>query len=184
MPGPVFLSGDEVTLRPPEREDLDAIHEWMNDPRVWRPALDSKPMNAELGEEFFKNVLTTEDGVQLLACVDEDPIGHVSLTGTQYGPTATDRARGRELAYHLDPEFHGRGYGTDATSTLLQYAFEDLNLRRVEANVGAFNDASIALLESLGFEREGARREAAYYRGDYYDMLTYGLLREEWDGSD
>jgi RimJ/RimL family protein N-acetyltransferase len=66
---------------------------------------------------------------------------------------------------------------------LVQYGFEDLNLKRIEANVGAFNDASQGLLESLGFEREGARRNAAYYRGDYYDMLTYGLLREEWDGA-
>jgi RimJ/RimL family protein N-acetyltransferase len=182
MPGPIFLSGDEVTLRPPEREDFDAIRTWINDPRVWRPALDAKPMNAELGEEFFENVLTTEDDVHCLVCVDEKPIGHVSLIGTEYGPTATDRARGMELAYHLDPDYHGRGYGKDATSTLVQYAFEDLNLRRLTARVGAFNDASIGLLESLGFEREGSRREAAFYRGDYYDMHTYGLLREEWDG--
>ena len=183
MPGPVFLSGENVTLRPPEREDLDAIQEWMNDPRVWRPALDALPMNADLAEEFFENVLTTEDDVKLVVCADDEPIGIVSLTGSQYGPTATDRARGMELAYHLDPDVHGQGYGSDAASAVVQYGFEDLNLRRIEADVGAFNDASRGLLESLGFEEEGARREAAYYRGDYHDMITYGLLREEWDGA-
>jgi RimJ/RimL family protein N-acetyltransferase len=183
MPGPVFLSGDSVTLRPPEREDLDAIRQWMNDPRVWRPALDAKPMTADLAEEFFERALTTEDDVKLVVCADDEPIGIVSLTGTKYGPTATDRARRMELAYYLDPDVHGRGYGSEATSLLVQYGFEDLNLKRIEADVGAFNDASQELLESLGFEREGARRNAAYYRGDYYDMLTYGLLREEWDGA-
>jgi len=200
MPGPAFLSGDRVTLRPPEREDLDEIREWMNHPDVWRPALGPNPMNGELGEEFFENVLTTEDDVILLACVDEQsesteqgrgeaassvdeaPIGQVSLVATEYGPTDTDRARRMELGYHLHPDYHGRGYGAEAVRLLVQFAFEDLNLRRVEADVGAFNDASVGLLESLGFQREGARREAAYYRGDYYDMLTYGLLREEWDG--
>jgi RimJ/RimL family protein N-acetyltransferase len=182
MPGPAFLSGDRVTLRPPEREDLDAIREWMNHTGVWRPALGPNPMNGELGEQFFEDVLTTEDDVILLVCVDESPIGQVSLVATEYGPTDTDRARRMELGYHLHPDHHGQGYGAEAVRLLVQFAFEDLNLRRVEADVGAFNDASVGLLESLGFQREGARREAAYYRGDYYDMLTYGLLREEWDG--
>jgi ribosomal-protein-alanine N-acetyltransferase len=186
MPGPVFLSGDRVTLRPPEREDLPAIQAWMNDPDLWRPALDAKPMNADLAEEFFETTLTTEDDVKLVVCVDDadQPIGMVSLTSSQYGPTATHRARSMELAYHLDPDYHGHGYGSEAARVLVQYGFEDLNLRRIEAEAGAFNDASQGLLESLGFQQEGVRREAAYYRGDYYDMLLYGLMREEWaDGS-
>jgi ribosomal-protein-alanine N-acetyltransferase len=183
MPGPVFLSGDRVTLRPTESEDLDAVREWVNDPRVWRPAMDAKPMNADLAEEFFETVLTTEDDVHCTICVDDEPVGHATLTGSQYGPTSTDRARSMELAYYLDPDLHGEGYGSEGAGLLVQYAFEDLNLRRIEAGVGEFNDASIGLLESLGFEREGSRREAAYYRGDYYDMHMYGLLREEWDGT-
>jgi ribosomal-protein-alanine N-acetyltransferase len=181
MPGPTFLSGDRVTLRPPERDDLDVIQAWMNDPALWRPALDAKPMNGDLAEQFFETTLTTEDDVKVLACVDEEPIGMVSLTSSQYGPTATDRARSMELAYHLDPDYHGQGYGSEAAGLLVEYGFEDLNLRRIEAEAGAFNDASMGLLESLGFEQEGTRREAAFYRGDYYDMVTYGLLREDWD---
>jgi ribosomal-protein-alanine N-acetyltransferase len=202
MPGPVFLSGDRVALRPPEREDLDAVQRWMNDPELWRPALDAFPMNGDLAEEFFETTLTTEDDVKLVVCVDDqreataqtsgeaassvddsdEPVGMVSLTASQYGPTATDRARSMELAYHLDPDFHGEGYGSEAAELVVEYGFTDLNLNRIEAEAGAFNDASQALLESLGFQREGARRDAAYYRGDYYDMVLYGLLREEWDG--
>jgi|AntDeeMetagen285_2_1112576.scaffolds.fasta_scaffold07769_1 RimJ/RimL family protein N-acetyltransferase len=182
MPAPVFLSGDRVTLRPTEREDLDAIREWMNDPAVWRPALDAKPMNGDLAEEYFERVLVTEDEVHVTVCVDEVPVGHANLTTSQYGPTATERARSVELAYHLGSDHHGQGYGSEAAALLVQYAFEDWNMRRVFARAGDFNDASKALLESLGFQREGARREAAYYRGDYYDMVLYGLLRGEWDG--
>ena len=181
MPGPVFLSGDRVTLRPTEREDLDAIREWVNDPAVWRPAMDAKPMNGDLAEEFFETVLTTEDDVHVTVCADDEPVGHAALTTSKYGPTATERARSVELAYYLDPDHHGQGYGSEAAALIVQYAFEDWNMRRVFARAGDFNDASRGLLESLGFQREGVRREAAYYRGDYYDMLTYGLLREEWE---
>jgi RimJ/RimL family protein N-acetyltransferase len=51
----------------------------------------------------------------------------------------------------------------------------------LSACVGSFNGASIGLLESLGFEHEGTRREAAWYRGEYHDMLCYGLLLGEWE---
>ena len=180
MPGPVFLEGDTVTLRPIEEEDIEFIQHCMNDPQVWRPALDINPMNHEQGAEFFENVISDADGVQCLICDNEQPLGVVSLTGSQYGPGETDRSRAAELAYYLASEQHGLGYGSDAAARMIQYAFEDRNLRRVSACVGSFNDASIGLLESLGFEHEGTLREAAWFRGEYHAMLCYGLLREEW----
>jgi ribosomal-protein-alanine N-acetyltransferase len=184
MPGPTFLTGDTVTLRPVEREDMDFIQRVMNDPSVWRPALDINPMNDQLAAEFFEDVLTTEGDVHCLVCHDDEPVGHVSLSESQYGPSETSRARSAELAYWIAPEHHGEGYGFDATRRLVEYAFTDRNLRRLSAYPGAFNDASIALLESLGFEREGAKREAAWYKGEYHDMLCYGLLRSEWQKSE
>lgn len=54
MPGPVFLEGETITLRPIEEEDVEFIQRCMNDPRVWRPSLDINPMNDNLASEFFK----------------------------------------------------------------------------------------------------------------------------------
>ncbi|WP_267643338.1 GNAT family N-acetyltransferase [Haloarchaeobius amylolyticus] len=180
MPGPVFLEGDTVTLRPVEEEDMEFVQRVMNDPAVWRPALDVNPMNDNLTTEFFETVLTTEEDVHCLVCQEDQPVGHVSLSESRYGPTETSRARSAELAYWIAPEHHGEGYGSDAAGRMVEYAFVDRNLRRLEAHVGGFNDASAALLESLGFEHEGTQREAAWYQGEYHDMLLYGLLRSEW----
>lgn len=184
MPGPVFLQGDIVTLRPVERGDMEFIQRCMNDPRVWRPALDINPMNRELGDEFFEEVLSTEANVHCLAWDDTEPLGLVSLTESQYGPDETSRSRAAELAYWFAPEHHGQGYGSDAADRMIQYAFEDRNLRRIGARCGSFNDASTGLLESLGFEHEGTLREAAWFRGEYHDILWYGLLRENWRESE
>jgi len=180
MPGPVFLEGAAVTLRPIEEADIEFVQRCMNDPRVWRPALDIGPMNRKQGTEFFENVLSGDDGVHCLVCDGEEPLGIVSLTRSQHGPDETARARAAELAYYLAPERHGEGYGSDAAARMVQYAFEDRNLRRVSARCGSFNDASIGLLESLGFEHEGTLREAAWFRGEYHDMHWYGLLRADW----
>ncbi|MGM0605209.1 MAG: GNAT family N-acetyltransferase [Halobacteriota archaeon] len=184
MPGPVFLEGDSVTLRPIERDDIEFVQRVMNDPTVWRPALDANPMNATLAAEFFETILTTERDVYCVVCHDGDPVGYVSVSESEYGPTETARSRAGELAYWIAPAHHGRGYGSDAANRIVEYAFTDRNLRRLSAHVGAFNDASIALLESLGFEREGTQREAAWYRGEYHDMHWYGLLRSEWQRRD
>lgn len=180
MPGPVFLEGETVTLRPVEEEDIEFIQRCMNDPQVWRPALDIDPMNREQGTEFFENVISDADAVKCLVCEGEEPLGIVSLMESQYGPDETRRSRAAELAYYLAPDHHGQGYGSDAAARMVQYAFEDRNLRRISARCGRFNDASAGLLESLGFEHEGTLREAAWFRGEYHDTLWYGLLREEW----
>lgn len=183
MPGPIFLEGEEVTLRPIEEEDLEFVQRCMNHPQIWRPALDINPMNRVQGSEFFENVISDTDGVKCLVC-DDEPVGFVSLTESRYGPDETSRARSAELAYWIAPEQHGNGYGSDAAERLIQYAFEDRNLRRVKARLGGFNDASRALLESLGFKHEGTLREASWYRGEYHDMLVYGLLRKDWLASE
>ena len=180
MPGPIFLEGETVTLRPVESEDTEFIQRIMNDPTVWRPALDVDPMNYEQAEEFINNVAGGSDGVHCLVCADGEQRGFMSLGTSQYGPDETTRSRDAELAYWIAPEHQGQGYGSDAAARMIQYAFEDRNLRRISARLGSFNKASAGLLESLGFVHEGTLREAAWYRGEYHDMLWYGLLREEW----
>jgi len=182
MTGPVFLQGEAVTLRPVEREDVAFLRRAMNDARVWRPALDVDPMNAEQATAFFENTILDSADVHCLACDGEEPLGVLSLSSSMCGPDGTARFRAAELAYRFAPEHRGQGFGSDAAARMVQYAFEDRNLRRLGARVGSFNDASIGLLESLGFAHEGTLRQAAWYRGEYHDMLRYGLLRENWSG--
>ena len=129
MPGPIFLEGDEVTLRPVEDEDVEFVQRCVNDPCVWRPALDSTPMNHEQGMEFFEDVLSDEGSVHCLACDGEKRLGIVSLTGTEYGPGATDRSRAAEIAYYLAPEHHGQGYGSDAVGEELGEQFREPDAR-------------------------------------------------------
>ena len=74
----------------------------------------------------------------------------------------------------------GQGYGTEAAGLALAFAFDELNLHRVQATVFSTNERSIALFEKLGFQREGVFREFLHRDGDRYDMLLYGLLDREW----
>ena len=80
-----------------------------------------------------------------------------------------------------NPDDWGRGYGTRAAQLGLAFAFDEINLYRVTATVFAYNSRSIALIEKLGFQREGAFRQFIQRDGTRYDMLLYGLLRPEWE---
>jgi RimJ/RimL family protein N-acetyltransferase len=75
-----------------------------------------------------------------------------------------------------------KGYGTEAVGLALGYAFNELNMHRVQVTVFDYNARSMALFEKLGFRREGTYREAIHRDGKRYDMHLYGILRREWDG--
>jgi RimJ/RimL family protein N-acetyltransferase len=89
--------------------------------------------------------------------------------------------RKAELALIILPEEQGKGYGTDALKTIIEYAFNDMNLHRLEGEVIEYNDVSKKVLETLGFKPEGRLREAKYSKGKYWDILRYGLLKNEYE---
>ncbi len=76
-------------------------------------------------------------------------------------------------------EIHqGCGYAKEALRLLLRYAFCEMRLQRVGATVNELNEAGIALLDRIGFKREGRRERMLYTGGEYHDQLILGLLKE------
>ena len=84
------------------------------------------------------------------------------------------------LSVILIEEYQKKGIGEEALKTAIKFAFEKMNLHRLEAEVIAFNEPSKKLVEKLGFRLEGTLREAKYSEGKYWDIYRYGLLRKEY----
>ena len=175
MPGPVFQSGERVTLNTVEEEDLDTFARARSDPDVREPLGIETPGNRDDVEEFFEERISDDDeSYWFTAVVDGEVVGAVVFTEVHESHGVA------ELSYWVLPEHQGEGYGSAAVDRLLAYGFDELRLHRVEADCYATNDGSRGLLESLGFTQEGRFREAAFRRGEYVDVLRYGLLAEEW----
>ncbi len=83
------------------------------------------------------------------------------------------------IGYWLDKEHMGHGIMTRAVHLLAEYAFEALDLQRIEIHVATQNDRSRRIPERLGFTLEGVMRQVQRLRGDYYDHALYALLRED-----
>ncbi|WP_323190255.1 GNAT family protein [Halostella sp. PRR32] len=170
MPGATFLRGETVSLRTVESDDIEFLRDAVNHPDVWRSTLMSTPKNAEQEREFFEEVVSDEDSVDLLVTADDRSVGMVSLN-------AVDEENGvGELGYWIVPDEWGNGYATDAARTLTEYAFDQRRLHRVQARVVAFNDASARVLEKAGFERDGVHREAVFVDGEHRDVVWYARL--------
>ncbi len=80
-----------------------------------------------------------------------------------------------------DPADRRKGYGRQALQLMLRYAFDELNLYRLVAQIPAYNRIAIRLFEGAGFVEEVRRREALHRAGQRWDALEFGLLREEWE---
>jgi RimJ/RimL family protein N-acetyltransferase len=176
-----LLHGDRVRLNGLTSDDLSTIARWYEDADFMR-LYDARPAHprseAELtrwleglqkDKNTFAFAIRTQDSGALVGTVELDEIlwAHgVSGLGIAIG----DRAN------------WGQGYGYEAAQLALAFAFNELNLHRITATVFSYNARSIALLEKLGFQREGAFREFLQRDGKRHDMLLYGLLRREWDG--
>jgi RimJ/RimL family protein N-acetyltransferase len=86
-----------------------------------------------------------------------------------------------EIGYALGRPYWGKGYMQETLRAVLNYAFEVLNLHRIEADVDPRNAASVKTVERLGFQREGYLRERWQVNGEIQDALFYGLIRPDWE---
>ena len=84
-----------------------------------------------------------------------------------------------EIGYALKPEFWGKGYMYEAINKLVSFAFEELKLHSIEANVNPLNEKSKKVLERVGFKKEAYFRENYLFNGKFLDSMIYSLLEKD-----
>jgi ribosomal-protein-serine acetyltransferase len=88
--------------------------------------------------------------------------------------------RRAEIGYWIDKDFEGRGIIVRSCRALIEYAFDELDMNRIEIRCATENARSRAVSERLGFTLEGVLREAEWRHTRFFDMAVYGLLKEDW----
>jgi RimJ/RimL family protein N-acetyltransferase len=173
------ITGDRVRLRRIEESDLDQLYSIFSDPKVMRYWSTLPLESIEEARTLLKEIQTGNEQRTMLkwgvALKETDfLIGTVTLFHLEQ---SQERA---EIGYAQARAYWGQGYIHEALQSLLTYAFEEMKLRRVEADVDPRNAASIKTLERLGFQKEGFLRERWHVGGEIQDALFYGLLEREW----
>jgi RimJ/RimL family protein N-acetyltransferase len=106
--------------------------------------------------------------------------GTPSLVGTCSLFHLVAQCRRAEIGYGIVREHWRQGYMFEAVSTVIKFAFEDLALNRLEADIDPRNTASARSLEKLGFVKEGLLRERWIVGAETSDSALYGLLAKDW----
>ena len=101
------------------------------------------------------------------------PVGSVGLE------LLPEQARA-EIGCWIGRPHWGRGYATEAAEEVVRFGFEELGLHRLTADCHAANRSSSAVLTKLGMQCEGVRRDHFLKWGEWIDVETYGLLRDDW----
>ncbi|WP_414945622.1 GNAT family N-acetyltransferase [Amycolatopsis sp. cmx-11-32] len=93
---------------------------------------------------------------------------------------ALSGAQAAKLGYAVAADCWNRGFASDAVSTMLEFAFTNLELHRVTAAIGPDNHASQRVVGRLGFKREGVLRDHVFTNGSWRDSVLYSILSSEW----
>ncbi|MEW6412507.1 MAG: GNAT family protein [Candidatus Zixiibacteriota bacterium] len=178
LPTQPSLVGKNIFLRPTTAEDIINIHVWFmqSEPQAQseRPIKFRTPAEAA---EAFKNQEKSTDRQAFTIVRKEDKIPVGQITFFNYNPLN----RSAELGILIDPDERKNGHAADAMRVLIKYLFKYRDLNKVHASTAKFNKAAVALLESVGFKKDGALRNHHFYNGEYYDKLVYSMLRFELD---
>lgn len=175
-----FRTGEHVALRPLEREDARIVAPWFNDREVVRSLIHMRPMSFSQEASFIAAHDSQAGDVLLgIMCRADDRL--VGCTGLHQIEVVDRRATlGLVIG---DRREWGKGYGSDAAKLMIEYAFQTLNLRRVELRVYEYNVRAIRIYERLGFKHEGRMRESKWSEGRYWDTLFMSILRDEPRGA-
>jgi RimJ/RimL family protein N-acetyltransferase len=74
----------------------------------------------------------------------------------------------------------GKGIGKLATLKILEHAFNDLNLNRIQLEVLDYNEKAINFYNKIGFKKEGVIRESIYKNGEYHNQILMSILKKEF----
>lgn len=173
------MQTERLVLRPVHEADAASLFEIFSDAGVMR-YWSSTPWTslATAHELIARDTQALADGVHLRLGLET--LAERKLIGTCTLFNLVAQCRRAELGYGMASAAWGQGYMHEALAALLNYAFTELDLHRVEADIDPRNTASVRCLERLGFQHEGRLRERWIVDGEVSDSSLYGLLRREW----
>lgn len=171
------ILGNNVVLRAISMKDVNLLMELVNDAETEKMLGGSSfPISLEEQEKW---IATQTGRTDVLRCIvalkqDKEGIGTIILSdidtknGVAQVHIKMDKQRGR-----------GKGYGSDALNTIVNYAFCEMRLNCIYADVLEYNTVSQKLFEKCGFHRDGILRSRVFKGGRYINVFSYSRVKED-----
>jgi RimJ/RimL family protein N-acetyltransferase len=171
------IKGKRITLRAIEAEDLPLLQSWLNRPEIAGGLGDVHfPSSRQQQLKWFERIQADERTIRLaVQDVEGKLIGYTGFWNIHW------RDRRAEHALVIgEAKYKGQGFGREIIMTAARYAFEEMGLHRLDANILETNAASRKVYEACGYKVEGLLREHALRGGRRVNRILLGLLAKEY----
>lgn len=175
----ITLKGDSVYLRALEPNDLEFVYAMENDQSIWEVSNTQTPYSRFLVRQYLENAhqdIYEAKQLRLAICQDEDfpAIGLIDLF--EFDPKNNRAGVGIVIQ---SKDNRNQNIGSEALELLIKYAFHNLNLHQLYANINVGNVASIALFTKFGFKEIGIKKDWILVNNQYQDEAIFQLINKQ-----
>lgn len=176
-----MFQGKRVKMRALDTSDIDFIVEHFNEPETKANLTPGAPFPATKGDEIKFIEAQTAFGM-----MSDYSFAFESLeSGAQIGCGGYNsidwKNRVATVGLWLAKPYWNQGYGTDIMRLLIRFAFEELNLNKLNLRVYSFNKRGLKCYQKAGFSVEGTLRQEIFRGGQYHDQIVMGILKSEFE---
>ena len=161
-----------LQIRRAEPDDYSAVYEIFSKPKAYAGTL-QLPYPSR--DQWRRRLAETSEGYYNLVGIARGQV--IGMVSVETFPNRPRRKHVGRIGICVHDDWQGKGVGTALMRAILDLADNWLNLRRLELEVYADNEAGISLYERMGFEVEGTLRQHAFRDGQYVDSVMMGRLR-------
>lgn len=156
----LLIETDRLIIRKFEASDYNDLYEYLSNPvtYVFEPG---RPITLEEAKVLARQRSQGNDFLAVVLKQSNKMIGHLYLARVEPKEQLT-----WELGYIFNPAYQRKGYASEASAALTEYAFENFEVHRIMARCNPDNTASWKLLEKIGFKREGHFKKYAFIHKD------------------
>lgn len=144
--------------------------------REWLPFIDSNEV-VEDTLQFIRSTMkqfSANDGFQTAIVYEDNIVGVIGFHHINWQNKSTS------IGYWLAKDYEGLGIMTKSVHKLMDHAFNDLKLKRIEIRAAIENKRSRAIPERIGMTLEGISRQSEWLYDHFVDHAVYSILQEEW----
>jgi ribosomal-protein-alanine N-acetyltransferase len=175
----VPIETERLLLRPITMKDAPDIFAYASDPEVTKYVRFVTHKSLKDTHVFIRRVQASyKNGITPLWGMQSKATGRlIGALGFLQWPNPDQRA---ELGYVINRNVWGNGYVTEAAKAVCDFAFEKMNVNRIEAGTIVGHVASQRVLEKCGFKFEGELRQREFIKGRFIDVSMYSLLPQDY----
>lgn len=172
------IKGNFVTLRAIENEDLELMREMLNEPEIENAVVGwAFPVSKYQQQKWYENNINNNTNLRFIIETPENgAVGLATLTNIDWKNRSANH--GIKLANRNN---RGKGVGTDTVMAVMKYAFEELNLHRLNGSWLGKNIGSEKLYTKCGWVVEGMQRQSVYKNGEFHNLMQVGILKSEYE---